>query len=828
LMVLPQQIVPTLETLIVAGEACPADLVSHWAQDRSFFNAYGPTEATVCASIGACRAGLEPSIGRPIDNTQVYLLDQHLQPVPRGVSGEIYIGGIGLARGYLNRTEVTAERFIPHPFSAVSGARLYKTGDLARYLPDGNIEFLGRVDQQVKVRGYRIELGEIETVLEQHPDVIASVVVVHEELVGDKRLVAYVVAREAEATSSSELRLYLQQRLPDYMLPSFFVMLEALPLLPNGKVDRRALPHPNSITEERSEEDVLARSPIEDLLAILWMEVLGKPMRSISENFFEAGGHSLLATQLIARVCTVMQVELSLQSMFEAPTVAELAQEIERVLRSGQEVDTPPLEPTPRQEELALSFAQQRLWFLDQLEPGNTAYTIPTAVRLNGRLEPKVLEQSVKEIVRRHESLRTTFHTREDRPVQVIGPVGEVGVPLAELSDLLPARREVEALRLAQQEAGQPFDLARGPLVRTTLVRLSKQEHVLLLSMHHIISDGWSMQVFVRELSTLYNAFAQGRPSPLPDLPIQYADFAAWQRHWLQGPVLEAQLDYWSRQLAGATPLALPTDRPRPAMQSYRGASHSFVLPASLSQALKTLSQQEGVTLFMTLLAAFQTLLARWTGQSDIVVGTDIANRTRLETEALIGFFVNLLVLRANVSGTLTFRELLTRVRAMVLGAYAHQDTPFEMLVERLLPEHSLDRMPLVQALFVLQNMPLSHTALSEVDLRPFGNETTTAKFDLAVFLFEGSEGLRGGVIYSTDLFEASTIATMMSRFEVLLHNLMASPDTPIDAIEIYTEAERARQVERAGASRRRLRTVKGEGIDLASEKRAFGEAKGA
>jgi amino acid adenylation domain-containing protein len=812
-----EQALPVLETLIVAGEACSADLVARWAQDRRFFNAYGPTEATVCASMGAYRAEqVKLSIGRPIDNTQVYLLDQYLQPVPRGVPGEIYISGVGLARGYLNRVEVTAECFVPHPFSTVSGARLYKTGDLARYLPGGDIEFLGRVDQQVKVRGYRIELGEIETVLGQHPAVKACAVVVREEVAGDKRLVVYVVARDEEASSGSELRQYLQERLPEYMLPSFFVMVEALPLLPNGKVDRRALPDPNSVAEERSEADVVARSPIEELLAMIWAEVLGRPMHSIYENFFEAGGHSLLATRLIARVRAVMQVELPLQSMFEAPTVAELAQEIEQVMRSEQGVEVPPpLAPVSREQQLPLSFAQQRLWFLDQLDPGNAAYNVPSAVRLSGRLNPQALEQSIQEIGRRHESLRTTFHTREDQPVQVIKANAQFCLSLADLSSLPSARSETEAQRLAQQEAHRPFDLAQGPLLRVRLLRLYEEEHVMLLTMHHIISDGWSMDVFVRELNILYRAFVAGQPSPLPELAIQYADFAAWQRRWLQGPVLDAQLAYWVRQLGGVTPLGLPTDYPRPAVQSYRGASYSFMLPVRLTEALKIVSRQEGVTLFMTLLAAFQTLLARHTGQSDIVVGTDIANRTHVETEALIGFFINLLVLRTDMSGTPTFRELLGRVREMVLTAYAHQDTPFEMLVERLQPEHSLDRMPLVQVLFVLQNIPLSHSDLSGVTLRPFGNGTNTAKFDLAVFLFEGTQGLHGGVTYSTDLFEARTIATMMSRFEVLLHTIAANPDTPIAALEIYTEAEKARQIERLGSTRRKLKTAKGKEIDL-------------
>jgi hypothetical protein len=407
---------------------------------------------------------------------------------------------------------------------------------------------------------------------------------------------------------------------------------------------------------------------------------------------------------------------------------------------------------------------------------------------------------------------------KEDQPVQIIGPAKGFQLPLVELSGLSLTQSEAQARQLAREEAQQGFDLAHGPLLRAALLLLSEEEHVLLLTMHHIISDGWSMEVFVRELTLLYKVFVAGQPSPLPEPVLQYADFAAWQCQWLQGETLETQLTYWTKQLGGVAPLELPADQARPAVQSYRGASHTFRLPASLRRELMTLSQQEGVTLFMTLLAAFQTLLFRYTGQTDIVVGTDIANRTRMETEALIGFFVNLLALRTDLSGAPPFRKVLARVREMVLGAYAHQDTPFEMLVERLQPNHPMDRMPLIQALFVFQNMPLSHSELPGLTLTPFKSELTMAKFDLAVFMFEGPEGLRGAVNYSTDLFKASTIATMMSRFEVLLHNLVASPDTPVNMLEFYTETEKARQIERLGAARRKLKSARGEGIELVYE----------
>jgi NRPS condensation-like uncharacterized protein len=690
-----------------------------------------------------------------------------------------------------------------------------------RALGDGRLEFLGRMDHLVKLRGHRIEPGEIEAVLAQYPAVHECVVVVQE---GERgiQLVAYVVSKEAMLLSSEELRQYLQGKLPNYMLPSYFVIVEALPLLPNGKVDRRALPMPDTSEVERNEEMMTPHTPIEEVVAGVWGEVLGRKQMGIHENFFAVGGHSLLATQVIARVRSVLQVELPLRSLFEAATIAELATRVEQALRSEQGVTVPPLVPGSREQELPLSFAQQRLWFLDQLEPQNVAYTMPLAVKLEGRLDVSALRRSVQEMVERHESLRTTFVAQAGSPVQVISATLMMELPLVDLRSVSVDKRLPEAFRLAGEEAREPFDLSHGPLLRVRLLRLDEREHVLLLSMHHIISDAWSLDVFVREIATLYAAFAEGKPSPLPPLPLQYADFAAWQRSWLQGEVLDNHINYWKKQLRGATALELPTDRPRSAVQSYRGASHTFGLPANLTEALIALSRQEGVTLFMALLAAFQTLLARYTDRADIVVGTDIANRTHVETEALIGFFVNLLALRTDLSGNPVFRKVLHRVREMVLGAYTHQDIPFEMLVENLRLERRLNRTPLVQVLFVLQNAPLSQAGLSGLTLGSFRGETTTAKFDLAVFLFEEPEGLQGTVHYSTDLFEASTVAVMMSRFEVLLHSIVTYPDTPIDALEIYTEAERIQQAkvkqERSGVHRRKLKLARGEGIDLVSQ----------
>jgi amino acid adenylation domain-containing protein len=786
---------PSVQSVNLAGEALQSKLVQQIYQQETIqqvFNLYGPSEDTTYSTYAVLKKGIPglPPIGRPISNTQIYLLDEHLQPVPIGIAGEVYIGGMGLARGYLNRPGLTAETFLPHPFSTEPGARLYRTGDLARYLPDGNICYTGRIDYQVKVRGYRIEVGEIEAALEKHSGVRECVVVVREDEVGDKRLVAYVVTREPSAPAISELRQYVQRTLPDYMVPAVFLLMEALPLTPNGKVDRRALPEPDTSGAERSEDVNTVRTPVEEMVAALWSEVLGRKQVSISENFFELGGHSLLAMQLIARVRSVLQVEVPLRSLFEAPTVAALAERVEQALYSKQGVEIPPLAPVSREQELPLSFAQQRLWFLDQLEPGSTVYNIPVAVRFSGRLNVEALEWSLQELVRRHESLRTTFHSPDGQPVQVIELIRSFCLPLVELNALVPVQREAEAQRLTVQEAKRPFDLAAGPLLRAALVRLNEDEHVLLLSMHHIVSDAWSMEILVRELSTLYTAFVAGKPSPLPELPLQYADFAAWQRQWLQGEVLEAEMSYWTEQLSGVTPLELPTDHPRPPVQTFQGATQGILVPAALSEDLKQLSQREGVTLFMTLLAAFQVLLARYSGQSDISVGTPTANRTHTELEGLIGFFVNTLVLRSDLSGNPSFREVLARVRDVALTAYAHQDAPFERLVEVLQPERDLSRSPLFQVVFNLQHAPRSTQKLQDLTLSSAPSATTTAKFDLTLAVTDTEQGLRCTMTYNSSLFEGSTISRLLKHWLSLLAGIIAHPDQSLAELPLLSEAE--------------------------------------
>ncbi|HEV2756650.1 MAG TPA: amino acid adenylation domain-containing protein, partial [Actinomycetota bacterium] len=745
-------------------------------------NHYGPTEATVVASAGRVETTGEapPSIGRPIANTAVYVLDPYGNPVPLGVPGELYVGGAGVARGYVNRPALTAERFVPDPFSGIAGARLYRTGDRARYLAGGDIEFLGRVDHQVKIRGFRIEPGEIEACLVGHEAVRDAVVVGRSEG-EDKRLVAYMVGNVA---TTSEVRSHVAKSLPDYMVPAHFVVLDELPLTPNGKLDRAALPAPEGRPELESAY-APARTPEEEVLAAIWCEVLGLQRVGVHDDFFELGGHSLIATQVVSRVRDALSVELPLRALFESSTVAGLA----TLVMQAEGRELPPIEPAPRDSEAVLSFAQQRLWFLDQLEPGSAEYNIPHALRVRGGLDLDALGRALSDVVARHEALRTTFGAVDGEPVAVVHDAWEVALEVTELSHLDPDKAELEAQRIAEAEAMRPFDLERGPLLRARVLRLGPDDHVLLLVMHHIVSDGWSTGVFMRELSALYG----GEGARLPQLPVQYADFAAWQRRWLSGDVLQRQLDYWRERLAGLAPvLELPADHPRPPVKTARGRTHSFAVDAATMAALRALGRARNATPFMTLTAAFQALLARYSGSDDIAIGTPIAGRTRAEVEGLVGFFVNTLVLRTDLSGDPTFGELVERVRDVALGAYAHQDVPFEKLVEELHPQRSLSHTPLFQVMFALQQAGSGDgPALGDAALDAFALDTTTAKFDLTLGMVEDDAGAAGVVEYNLDLFEPATIERMAGHLTNLLEAVAATPETSLSELELLSPAER-------------------------------------
>ncbi|MFL6201612.1 MAG: amino acid adenylation domain-containing protein, partial [Thermoanaerobaculia bacterium] len=1065
----------SLRWVVFGGEALEIQSLRPWWERHGdehprLVNMYGITETTVHVTyrpLGVADLGRSASvIGVPLPDLEVYLLDRHQRPVPAGVPGELCVGGAGVSRGYLGRPELEAVRLIPHPFSGEPGARLYRSGDLARWLPDGDLEYLGRIDHQVKIRGFRIEIGEIEATLAQHPGVSEAVVLLHEHTADDKRLVSYLVpngavavaarqklrleregalaahplyelgngmpvfylnkseteflfdeifvagsylrhgitlppgarvfdvganigfftlycagqredvevfafepipetyetlrlntelygvrarlfdcgladeekeveftyyphvsvisgyladpeeerevvrgflrsqsealtedqieellverlttrrvSRELRRLSSvireygvdridllkvdvekSELevlrgldeedwpkvrqvvlevhdvegrletvksllsghgfrltveqdeslqqtRLYniyavrpedgaavqeavdlsvevparwwsgsrlvqsvreqARQRLPEYMMPSSWVLLESLPLTSNGKVDRKALPELETGRQEGAGEYLGPRTPTEEVLAGLWSEVLGVERVGVRDSFFDLGGHSLLATQMVSRVRETFAVELELARLFEAPTVEALAERVEAAQREDRGISAPPLTRRERHGPLPLSFAQQRLWFLHQLEPESSAYNIPVAIRVRGSLSRAALEGALAEIVRRHEALRTTFSPGSEGVQQVVSEAAGFLLPTVDLSHLVSEKREAAARRISLAEAESPFDLSRGPLLRALLVRLGAGEHLLLFVMHHIVSDGWSMGVLVSEAAALYRVLAEGAPSGLPELPIQYGDFVLWQREWLRGEVLERQVRFWREELAGVPEvLELPTDHPRPEIRSPRGGTLSFRLDASLSSALAAFNRLESVTLFMTLLAGFFTLLERYSGQEELVVGTPIANRTRPEVEPLIGFFVSTVVLRGRLGGTPTVRELLRRVKRTALEAYAHQDLPFEKLVEELSPERSRSRTPLFQVAFALQNAPFSKIELGNLALEPTALSSGTAKFDLTLALTEEDGEIAGEFEYSSDLFEEPTIARYASHFETLL-----------------------------------------------------------
>ncbi|HYG61349.1 MAG TPA: amino acid adenylation domain-containing protein, partial [Thermoanaerobaculia bacterium] len=812
--VLEEEIPPSLD-LVVRALIIGGDRLRRGPRPEAGFrlmNHYGPAEYTVTSTVVEVppegeRRGI-PTIGRPIDNTRIHVLDRDFNPVPIGVLGELFVAGIGLARGYLGRPDLTAEKFVPDPFAGPEkpGARIYRTGDLVRYLPDGDIDFQGRLDHQVKLRGLRIELGEIEARLAQHPQVREATVLVREDRPGDRRLVAYWVPAD-EPPADDELRDFLRERLPAYMVPAAFIVLPALPLTPNGKVDRKALPAP----ERQSTEETwrAPRTQVEEILAGIWAELLGLERVGTADSFFELGGHSLLATQVMSRLRSAFDVEIPLRDVFEAPILSDFAARIETLRRTGAVPSAPPLVPAPRGGPLPLSFAQRRLWFIDQLEPGSPLYNIPVALRVEGPLHPGVLELCLGEIVRRHEALRTTFALIGDEPAQVIAPSRSVALPVIDLQAVPDPARTAELERLAREEGEIPFNLARGPLLRVTLLPLEPGASALLLTLHHVISDGWSMRVLIRDLVELYRT--AGRPSPLPELPVQVADHAVWQRAWLRGDVLAAQLADWRRRLTGApTVLELPTDRPRPAVTSQRGRRVYRLLPGALAERLRELGRHEGATLFMTLLAAFDVLLAQRSGRRDLLVGTPIAGRSHPEVEELIGCFVNLLPLRAEMSGDPSFRELLQQVRATTLEASLHQDLPFEALVDELGLERGLAHHPLVQVAFTFDEPRLETLEVPGMAVHPLRSEggETRAQFDLTLNAWLREEGLGTSLTYSTDLFRPASAERLLDDFEVVLRQVAEQPALRLsELIDELTRVDR----ERRTASQEEMGSVRAE-----------------
>ena len=783
-----------LRYVLLAGEALlPAD-VGRWkaifGERVKLINLYGTSETTMAKFIYEVQPGDEKRwsipVGKPMPGARTLIVDEEKRICPTGVIGEIYISTPYRSHGYYKQPELTAEVFIQNPFSKDPNDIVYKTGDLGRLLDDGNVELLGRKDQQVKIRGVRIELEEINNEVRGFPGVKEVAVIDRKDTIGGNFLCAYLVG-DGELELDA-LRAYLQERLPSAMVPSAFVVMEKLPRTLSGKVDKRALPQLQERTGRG--EYVAPRTDMERLVAEIWANLLGLPKISLHDNFFELGGHSLLATRVMVRVRKATGLELPLRALFENPTVAKLASHLDSSVPESTD-SLPPIVPVTRDRELPLSFAQQRLWFMEQLKPGDPVYHSFQALLIDGPLDAGALELSLNEIIRRHEVLHTVFDTVAGRPVQRVEPFAPMSLRNVNLSDVPSEDRNSSLKKLVADESQHPFDLSRGPLIRALLVALGDQEHALLLTLHHSVSDGWSIGILCREMQTLYDAFASGAPVPLPALPIQYADFAVWQREHLEGAALNEQLSYWKEQLANVSSvLELPPDRRRPEVATFRGGKVAFEFTPELTQQLRTFSQREGVTLFMVLLATLDALLYRYSGQTDIAVGTAIANRNRDETEGLIGFFVNMLVMRTDMKGNPTFLELLKRVKEMTIAAYQHQDVPFEQIIEMLQPQRSLNRTPLYQIEFTLQNAPLEPLEVRGLRFTPLDVQEVSSETDLNLIMTESESGLAGEVVYATDLFDATTIERMMGHFRNLLEEIVKAPEQRILELPLISGSE--------------------------------------
>jgi len=760
----------------------------------SLINHYGPTEYSVVTTAGAVaeqrieRSARLPSIGRPIANTEVFVLDEDMQPVPPGIRGELFIGGAGLARGYAHRPDFTAERFLPHPFSSVPGARLYQTGDWVRLRPDGSLEFLDRKDAQIKIRGFRIELGEIESALERHPAVRAAVIVPIPQA-SDTLLACYLCAQgESAIGDGGVLRQWLAARLPDYMLPSVWIVLPTLPLNASGKVDRRALAALPLGPQTQPKSETPPRTKDEEDLAKIWAELLPGKTFDVYTDFFAVGGHSLLLAQLVSRIRAQFAVELPLRICFEHRSIAALASYL--LTAQPQPADTaPPLVRRASLRPAPLSFAQERLWFIAQLEPNSPVYNIPFAVHLRGALNEDALQYALDQIVRRHETLRTRFGEQGGVPVQTIDAEAHAQIVRHDLSALPSPERDLAARALVVDDARLPFDIANGPLLRTQLIRLEPGAHILLFNLHHIAGDAWSIGILARELAAFYRGFSEGAPSALPALPIQYSDFAAWQRNWLCGPTLDALLANAKSGLKGIDPLELPYDHARPATPSYRAGAVPFEIAGDVWTRLQSIAQSEDATSFMLFFAAWGLLLSRWADCADFILGTDAADRDRLETEPLIGFFVNQLAMPVRVRSSDSFRTLLRRARTDLLKAYANRHLPFELLVDALSLERDLSRHPLFQCKIVLEDpAPALDLPALEASLFAAGHPTIKTDLRLVVRTRPGSVTCR--IEYALDLFEQSTAAAMIQRFLTLLDALAAAPHAPLASIPLVSERE--------------------------------------
>jgi amino acid adenylation domain-containing protein len=788
---------PHLKWVVLAGEVLPPVDVRKWTDifgDRiRLVNLYGPTETTITKlAYFVQRSDVDrPSIpiGKAIRGSAAMILTPSRDPARTGTVGEIYIRTPYRSLGYYQAPELTREVFVSNPFSNDPEDLLYRTGDFGRLLEDGNLEFLGRKDQQVKIRGVRVELAEIENHIRRHPSVQDVAVIDREDIAGNKYLCSYVVFQNA--ANQVELRRFLEAELPEYMVPSSYTVMPQLPRTLNGKLDRKALPAPETVLDGTHYE--APQSAEEELLCVIFGDVLKRTRVGRDESFFELGGHSLLATQVMSRVRSAFQIELPLRALFEAPTPAQL---LERVRTAQENPDSlpMPLARTNRVGDIPLSYAQERMWFLDQLASGKTAYNMALSLRIRGKLNIDALQRSMDEIVRRHEILRTRFPEKDGHAVQEVLPESRLEIITVDLRELLPEEREAEARRYGKVEATTQFNLAKGPTLRAVLLKMGEEDHALLVTMHHIVSDGWSTGVIAKEFSQLYEAYSEGGKSTLPELPLQYADYAIWQRKWLQGDILQKRLDYWNQQLLGVEPrLQMPQMRRRPVVQSFRGSRSIFEIPRATSDAVRNLSRREGATLFMTTLSAFYALLYEYTGQEDLVVGSVIANRDRAELEPLIGFLANTIVLRVDLSGSPSFRELLKRVREICLEGYAHQLPP-EKLAEERAKDHGNGKQGLYDVWFQVERQRQQKLELAGLVWENFkrdASDVVDLAFELSFILFEEESGaIKGLIEYDLQLFDEKTITQLGQDYLRLLATLVTDPDVPLQEISLTTEEE--------------------------------------
>ena len=789
------------QALVFGGEALSRELVDRvqaLAPGSRVFNHYGPTETTVGVVAGGVSSG-SIGLGRPLAGCRIYVGDRRLGSIaPLSVPGEIFLGGGQVARGYLGRPALTAERFVPDPFSGEPGARLYRSGDRGSWGPEGRLHFHGRLDHQVKIRGFRVEVGEIEATLRSLPGIGDGAVLAGRAPAGGVLLSAFYTSdlqtETGESLGPGRVLEGLRRRLPSYMVPSTVTALEALPLARSGKVDRRRLEVLAASPVAPGEPALEPQTPMEEVVSGIWRELLRVDRVGVRDDFFALGGHSLLATRLVARLRDALSLEVPIRELFVTPTVSGLARRLEALEREGRGLSLPPLVPVEREGELPLSFAQERLWFLSRLEPESPAYNVPLSLVLRGPLRIRAFEQAWNGLLERHETLRTRFVARDGVPRQVIDPPSSLDLPLVDLSGLAAGEVESETQRLAGDEARRPFDLERGPVLRVCLLRRGEEEHGVLATVHHIASDGWSRRFLQRDLAGFYQAALRDSRAELPALPVQYGDYALWQRGWLQGEVLDGEVTFWRERLAELPPLlALPTDRPRPAVQSSRGRRSSFRWSSELGAELEAYSRARGSTLFMTVLAGFEAFLHRLTGQASLAVGSPIAGRRHTEVEGLIGFFVNTLVLRGDLKGDLSFEALVSQARERVLEAHAHQDLPFERLVEELQPERSLSHSPLFQATLQVGqvNFRDEERRIPGLTVAPLAASSETAKFDLSLTLSHGAEGLRGIFAYRRDLVDGTTVARWERHLRSLLVSALAEPRQSLGELALFSSAER-------------------------------------